>query len=64
MASGRELARLQRRMTGKHSHFELNGLSAALQEVVDAPHPLPAILSMVETRHRDHSQVVDRQQIE
>ena len=25
----------------------------------DVPHPFPAILNVVETRHSDHSQVVD-----
>jgi len=58
MASGKRLARLQRRTVGKHSRFDLsmpylrlNVLSAALQEVADAPHPLPAILDVVEKRH-------------
>jgi len=58
MASGKRLARLQRRTVGKHSRFDLsipylrlNVLSAALQEVTDALHPLPAILDMVEKRH-------------
>ena len=58
MASGKRLTRLQRRTVGKHSRFDLsmpylrlNVLSAAFQEVADAPHPLPAILNVVETRH-------------
>jgi len=42
-------------MTGKNSDFEpylhVNALSAALQEVALAPHPLPAIMNVVETRH-------------
>ena len=55
--SGKRLARRQRYTTGKHIHFEfkmpyphLDALSVTLQKVDDAPHPLPAILS-VETRH-------------
>ena len=42
--SGKRLARLQRRTTGKHLHLELkmsylhpNALATALQDVVDAP---------------------------
>ena len=57
-ASGKRLVRLQRRTIGKHSRFDLsmpylclNVLSAALQEVADALHPLPAILDVVEERH-------------
>ena len=57
--SGKMLTRLLRRKeTGKHLHFELkmpylrlNAPSAALQEVADAPHPQPAILSVVGTSH-------------
>jgi len=67
VASGKRLVRLQRRTIGKHSRFDLsmpylrlNVLSAALQEVADAPHPLPAILDVVEERHWDHCQVVEQ----
>jgi len=42
----------------RYLHFELrmpyprlDALSATLQEVDDAPHPLPTILSVVETKH-------------
>jgi len=56
-ASGKRLTHLQR--LGKHSRFDLsmpylrlNALSSALQEVADVPHPLPAILHVVEARHR------------
>jgi len=58
MASGKRLVRLQRRTVGKHSRFDLsmpylclNVLSAAWKEVAYAPHPLPAILDVVEKRH-------------
>jgi len=57
--SDKMLARLLRSTeTGKHLHFELkmpylrlNAPSAASQAVADAPHPQPAILSVVGTRH-------------
>jgi len=55
MASGRRLAYLKRRTTGKHSHSEfkmrLNALSVALQDVAEASHPSPEILNVVEARH-------------
>jgi len=53
MASGRRLAYLQWRTTGKHSEFKmrLNALSVALQGVVEASHPSPEILNVVEARH-------------
>jgi len=57
-ASGKRLAHLQQRTIGKYSLFDLslpylhlNALSSALREKADAPHPLPAILNVVEKRH-------------
>ena len=65
--SGKILACLQRRATGKNLHFELKmfylclkALVSALQEVFDAPHPFPAILSVVETRNGDHCQIFEQ----
>jgi len=52
--------RINSRSELKVPSLHLNALSAALQEVADAPHSLPEILRMVETRDRDRCQIIEQ----